>query len=265
LEKYVDQAAKRYVKAHHAPLHEIMHAFKILPSKFETIEPCSSSPKDSCTFMVCIPGSKEEAKQQAATDCSEISVFSDGLGHEGSIGAAAVLYRGGTEKWSLWKHMGSEDRHTIFEAELLGLSLAVEILKDERQGWSLTIGVDSQATLHATGHRRAIPGQYLVEAFHEQVAAVQNKHSSIEIILRWTLGHEGITGNEWADEAANREAKGKSSEQSRLPTACRGEMLCSRPAAARITGRGSTKSQGNGLSSHQGVKGYGGSIHRCPH
>jgi len=48
--------------------------------------------------MVRIPGSKEEAKQEAATDHSEILVFSDGLGHEGSIGVGAVLYRAGMEK-----------------------------------------------------------------------------------------------------------------------------------------------------------------------
>ena len=37
---------------------------------------------------------------------------------------AAVLYRGGTEKRLLRKFMGSEERHTVFKAELLGLSLA---------------------------------------------------------------------------------------------------------------------------------------------
>src|SRR5882724_6088924 len=98
-------------------LHEIMHVFKISPTKFETIEPCSSSTKDPCTFIISIPGSKEEAKQEAATDCSEILVFLDGLGHKGGIGGVAVLYRGGAEKRSLWKHMGSKDRHTVFKAE----------------------------------------------------------------------------------------------------------------------------------------------------
>ena len=60
--------------------------------------------------------------------------------------------------------------------------------------------------------------------------AVQNNHPGIEIILRWTPGHEGIMGNKWADKEAKRAAKGESSEKSRLPAACRGEMPCSQSA-----------------------------------
>jgi len=70
------------------------------------------------------------------------------------------------------KFMGSEDRHTVFKAELLSLSLAAELIKDKRQIRTLTVGVDNQAALHAIRNRRAILGQYLVEAFHEQIIAV---------------------------------------------------------------------------------------------
>jgi len=107
-----------------------------------------------------------------AVDRSEVIAFSDRLGHAGGIGTAAVLYKGGVEKSLKIKFLGSGDRHTVFKAELLSPSLVVELVKDERQVWSLTIGVDSQATLHAIRHRSTIPGQYLVEAFHEQVMAV---------------------------------------------------------------------------------------------
>ena len=123
-------------------------------------------------FMVCIPDSKEEAKQEVEANRSEAMVFSDGLGHEGAIGMAAVLYRGSVEKKAMKKFMGSEDRHMVFKAELLGLSLTAELIKDKRQIQTLTMGVDSQAALHTTRNRKAIPGQYLVEAFHDQIAAM---------------------------------------------------------------------------------------------
>jgi len=210
-----------------------MHAFNDCPTDFESIKPCTGGPKDTHTFMVCILDSKEEAKLVVAANRSEVSVFLDGSGHEGGIGAVAVLYRGGEEKCSLRKFLGSKERHTVFEAEFLSLLLAVEMVKDERQVWSLTISIDSQAAMHTTGNRRAILGQHLVEAFHEQVTAVQSKHPGIEMRMRWMPGHEGIPGNERADEEAKRVAKGESSEQCRLPMVCSGELPVSRLAACQ--------------------------------
>jgi len=43
---------------------------------------------------------------EAVADKSEVLVFSDGSGHEGGIGVAAVLYRGGTEKTLIEKVFG---------------------------------------------------------------------------------------------------------------------------------------------------------------
>ena len=111
------------------------------------------------TFTVCIYDSNEGAKLEVAADRSEVSVFSDRLGLEGGISTAAVLYKDGEEKYSLRKFMSSKERHTVFEAELLCLLLGAEMIKDKRQAQSLTIGVDSQAPLHATGYTRAIPGE----------------------------------------------------------------------------------------------------------
>ena len=48
-----------------------------------------------------------------AADRSEVSVFSDGSGHEGGIRMVAVLYRGVEEKQLIRKFMGSEERHGI--------------------------------------------------------------------------------------------------------------------------------------------------------
>src|SRR5882724_13459397 len=114
----------------------------------------------------------------------------------------------------------------MFKAELIGLSSATELLRGESQVQSLTIRVDSQAMIRTTGHGRAIPGQYLVEAFHKQIAAVWTIHPGIEIKLRWMPRHVGIPGNKWVDEEAKQAAKGQSSERTRFPAVCRGEMPC---------------------------------------
>ena len=47
----------------------------------------------------------------------DVKVFTDGSCRDGHIGAAAVLYRGGTEKQVVKLYMGSEGEYTIFEAE----------------------------------------------------------------------------------------------------------------------------------------------------
>jgi len=135
------------------------------------------------------------------------------------------------------KFLGSKERNTVFEAGFLGLSLAAEMLKDERQVWSLTISIDSQAKMWATGHRRAIQGQYLVEDFHKQIAAVQSKHPSIEIMLRWMPGHKGITGQ---IRKPNRWPRGSQVSSAGCPQCAEAKCQSVSQQHARVTGRGST-------------------------
>ena len=143
----------------------------------------------------------------------------------------AVLFRDGVECSMLRVCLGSEEHHTVFEAELLGLSLAVELVKSESHVQTVTIGADSQAAILATRHDRGTPGQYLVDGLYEQIAAAQCMHPRISIELRWTSGHEGIAGNERADEEAKLAAKGKSSGCQQLPRICRQELPLSWLAA----------------------------------
>jgi len=100
-----------------------MHAAQVRPAVFNSIKPCKEGLKDRLNVMICIPDSKEEAMKEAVTNRSEATVFLYGLGYEGAIGMAAVLYRGSVEKKTTKEFMGSEDRHMVFKAELLGLSL----------------------------------------------------------------------------------------------------------------------------------------------
>src|SRR5882724_8698497 len=118
-----------------------------------------------------IPASKEAAIEAAATAHNKVSVFLDRSGHDGQIGATAVLYRGGVEKKPWRKHMGSKEHHMVFEAEILGISLATEMIKAERHIQTATIRAESQAEIHAIMHSRGTPGQYLADTFHKQLAA----------------------------------------------------------------------------------------------
>jgi len=57
----------------------------------------------------------------------------DGSGQNGQMGTVAVLYRHGVEQGLLRKQLGSEEWHTIFKAEVLGLSIAVKLISKESQ------------------------------------------------------------------------------------------------------------------------------------
>jgi len=161
--------------------------------------------------------------EEMASICSEVIMNLDGSGLNGQIVVAAVLHKGGMERGTLRKHLGNEEQHTMFEAELLGLSLAAELIKAEAHVQSVFIGVDSQAAILTTRHTRGMPGQHLVNVFHDQMHAIHHKHPGIDTVLRWTPGHCDLAGNECADEEAKRVAQGTSSPLHQLPVSCRRE------------------------------------------
>jgi len=47
------------------------------------------------------------------------------------VGAAAVLFRNREERGVLRKDLGKENEHTVFEAEVMGLALAAELIRAE--------------------------------------------------------------------------------------------------------------------------------------
>ena len=169
LERHIAWASVRYVKSHRLPLHEILHAFNVHPNDFKAITPYRREPRSCMPVATSIPKTREVAIEVAMMNHSEITVFSDGSGCSCQIGAATVLFRDGVEQKVLTKHMGSEYHHTVFEAELLGLSLAVELIKAESCVQTATIRANSQAAILTIKHSRGIPGQYLVNAIHGKI------------------------------------------------------------------------------------------------
>jgi len=60
---------------------------------------------------------------------------------------AAVLNRNGEVRVAVRKQLGMEEDHMVFEAEVVRCSLAVELIRSEREVKLATIGADSQAAL----------------------------------------------------------------------------------------------------------------------
>ncbi|KAJ7347351.1 hypothetical protein DFH08DRAFT_960690 [Mycena albidolilacea] len=68
------------------------------------------------------------AEQESVERAGGFCVYTDGLGFEGGVGAAAVAWNGGKEGKVRTKHLGPEDEYTVFESEVVGAILALDII-----------------------------------------------------------------------------------------------------------------------------------------
>ena len=168
LSRKVQKAAKKYVKKHWSPLHELMHTYNLKPDKMEKIKPILNGPKWEPAFAISSPPNKEQAIDEFNTNTADAQVFTDGLCIKGQVGAAAVLYRQGVEKQAVRLHLRTQEEHTVFEAEVAGAAMGAKLLQQDR-GMSFTIGLDSLVAIHTTRKETMIPGQYLVDMLHRQI------------------------------------------------------------------------------------------------
>ena len=116
--------------------------------------------------------------------------------------------------------MGAANDHTVYEAELVGLILAIQLIKEEKRGkTSCAIGTDNQAAINSLHSELTNPGQHLAAEFLKMANQVAKSRSgsNYKLTVRWTAGHCGIVGNEKADEEAKRAAEGNSSPSTNIP------------------------------------------------
>ena len=143
------KAATWYIKRHRTPLHEIIHMYDLKPSQMEKIEAVVLGLKWQPAYRTHVASNKEQAIEEVETDEVDEKVFTDGSCRDGDVGAAAVLYRGGTEKQVVKLYMGTEDEHTMFEAKLAAATIGAKLLNAER-GTRFTIVLDNQAAIQTT-------------------------------------------------------------------------------------------------------------------
>ncbi|OJA12581.1 hypothetical protein AZE42_04938, partial [Rhizopogon vesiculosus] len=150
-----------------------------------------------------ITNSKEEAIQEHEQLADTIQVYSDGSGYKGQIGAAAILFRAGKAPRTLRYHLGTDEEHTVFEAEEVGLTIAAKLIATEpRLTFPLSILIDDQASIQAGESFYTRPGSYLVDRFRRMMQITARRHDNFEITVRWVPGHSDVHGNEEADKQA---------------------------------------------------------------
>jgi ribonuclease HI len=258
LHKPVQRSVKHQPKRHKSPLHQLFHTTEVKPKKYELILPTRRRRNYNTLANVHIEDNRETAIANANATRG-LTIFTDGSGYKNMIGAAAVITSNGTVLETLRYRLGPDTEHTVYEGEIFAVILALHILtKVPFRLKKVTIGLDNQAVLHSLQNQRPKPSHYLLDRVHDyledfQVAQARvrgrpvagyrsgrgrtrlkdgsmgwidwqlESHCKVKFI--WTPGHEGIEGNERADEEAKRAAEQGSNARKDLPPFVRRKLL----------------------------------------
>ena len=149
-----------------------------------------------------------------------IWLYADRSGLEGNIGAAAAMYKDRQETKVLRFHLGALTDHTVFEAEAVGILLALHLLWLEWDTTKAIIQIDNQAVLGALAIRKVKPGQNIIDEIISQVKNTWRWSGNVgfQLELGWVKGHSGVEGNKRVNREAREATKGRSSRMHSLPS-----------------------------------------------
>ena len=210
------RASRSTPRYHCSPLHMLLHGFNLRPNSIKTVNPAPKHPNWTPLLTMHIAADKDKAAVRTHTRMDEVQVFCDGSGLKGGIGAAAVVMTP-PEGPHLQYLLGKDMVHTVFESELVGILLALQLLRRYPSARTALIALDNQAAFAALTNRPSQPGQYLVNTIHDQLHALRHSQPRMRVHVEWTPGHAKIGGNERADMLTCATAEGARSPLNDLP------------------------------------------------
>ena len=180
------------------------------PSMMETIQPYIYPPWWTPIARIDISSNKKEAKKrhdETLQDPNTISIYTDGSGIDGQIGAAAFCP---TTSETHQQYIGTESSHNVYAAELTAIKLASDIVQAAPQSYvKCVIYTDSQPAIKATAKPHKQSGQSILASVIDAFESLQGHQPGIEISLIWVPGHMDIAGNEEADKSAKEAARSR--------------------------------------------------------
>ncbi|KAH7322210.1 hypothetical protein B0J17DRAFT_547578, partial [Rhizoctonia solani] len=96
--------------------------------------------------------------------------------------------------------------HEVYEAEVIGLLMGLELLARERDVRKAAVYIDNQAVIRTLQGGTAPNLGFFYEQLDEAVRWVREGNAGIRLDTRWIPGNAGVEGNERADEAAKQAA-----------------------------------------------------------
>ncbi|KNZ77825.1 hypothetical protein J132_03334 [Termitomyces sp. J132] len=252
------QTARHFVAWDHSPLHYLFHVTGVNPKTIEIVEPVRHCPNYSPSFSTLIAQDKNLASELAAATLATtpVAVYCNGSGFEDGIGTSAVLFVKGVEKQHLCYHLRSKSEHTIYEAEIMGILLALHLLMllcNQLSALAM-ISSDSQATIKALVNQCPHPFHYLLNLTHtvvenlhrkqDHLICTSNHHKVLHSKTRWinctyniidlqihrTPSHVGFSPNKCTSELAKQASQRHSSISKSLPLS-----LCQPPLLVSIS------------------------------
>jgi ribonuclease HI len=226
LSKHLKHIAHHYnIQHHHSSIHNLLTTFKTFPATIETLDPiCRSNVWEPIDYNIHIAMKKDQAIKEQHKLKEKIQVFTDGSSHDGGVGASAVLTWEGKPPHTLKYYLGTDKTHTVYEAELVGLTLAAKLLAMEQNVVYLaSIFIDNRAAIQSSESYNTKPGSYLVENFFRMTKYLVQKRNereqNFDLTICWIPGYAGVLGNKLADKVVKKAAEGRmnSSDKECLP------------------------------------------------
>jgi ribonuclease HI len=144
---------------------------------------------------------REEAKREAGRQRPGLVMFTDGSRLENGAAGYAVAWKNGQTWEGIKAHMGYNQE--AYDAECAALARALDTaVKSVPIPDHVTIFTDAQAAIRRMASDEPGPGQkYALEA-RAHIAVLRRAVPGITVEIRWCPAHEGVEGNEKADEWA---------------------------------------------------------------
>ncbi|KAL5636330.1 hypothetical protein ACGC1H_004966 [Rhizoctonia solani] len=192
-------------KAHRTPLHDILALLALPPSLV--------SPRQPLNPLVTPPKrefpSKQEAKRAAETDNTRFRFFTDGSHSQDGVGAAAVLLGRGTPSTTAGLNLGCSCCYSVLDAELTAISLAIHLAHSTGFWDDMVIYSDSQTAVRLVDPTHGTPSHALAVRVRAELRALRRAKPLLDIRLAWCPGHQGLRGNDLANQEARAAAGGK--------------------------------------------------------